>query len=441
MPVLLLAALLLRMAFSVLVVGWHAPARGDEIDYVTLATNLAAGEGFTLEGGFETARRPPVYPVLLAVLMKLTGQPVAAGRIVQWLLGTLAVWLTFAATRKYFTERAAWIAAFLTAFNPFLVFISGYLLTENLYLVLLLAFLICLPQREDLAGRFKRSAVGVVLLALMSLTRPTGFPYTLWVLAGFLTLSTVSVRRRLSRLLILAPIWLIPFVPWALRNQAVFGQLILFTTHGGRTFYQGNNSVVRDTPRYHGGVAPLHQLPGRSRLLGLGEVEENAETWRLGLAFLRENKKDVPAMMGWKFIRFWRMNSDMGLSGIKSGWWWDRESRLGRLASSLDVGFVYAVIVFPFFLVGLVGSLAALVLARRPDGDRWPFAQPPAGTWPGRLFLFHPYGIIIVHTFIALVFFGSLRSRVPVEPIIAAFAAAGFLWFLKKCQGSLPRRS
>jgi 4-amino-4-deoxy-L-arabinose transferase-like glycosyltransferase len=438
LPGLLLLALLFRIVFSLFVVGWDAPVRGDEIDYVTLATHLAAGDGYTLEDGFETARRPPVYPVFLSVFAKLTGRPVAAGRIVQWLLGVLVVYLTFVATRKYFSERTALIAAILTTFNPFLIFISAYILTENLYLVLLLTFLICLPQRENLAGVFKRSAAGVVLLALLALTRPTGFIYTLWVLAGFLTITSSSIRRRLTRLVILALIWLIPFIPWLIRNQAVFGQPIMFTTHGGRTFYQGNNSVVRDTPRYYGGVAPLHMLPDRSRLRGLGEVEENDMTWQLGLTFLRENKKDVPAMVGRKFIRFWRMKSDMGLSGIKSGWWWDRHSRLGRLASTLDVGFIYAVIVFPFFLVGLIWSLITIVFTRRPDGDRPPLAPPPAGSWPARLYLFHPYGIIVVHTVIALVFFGSLRSRMPLEPVIAAFAAAGFLWFLKKCQSWLP---
>jgi 4-amino-4-deoxy-L-arabinose transferase-like glycosyltransferase len=441
MPVLLVLALMLRMAFSLLVVGWHAPVRGDEIDYVALAGNLAVGAGFTLEGGYETARRPPVYPVFLAGLTRLTGRPVAAGRIAQWLLGTLAVYLTFAVTRKYFTERAAWIAAWLTAVNPFLIFISGYILTENLYLVLLLAFLICLPRREDLAGRFQRSATGAGLLALMSLTRPTGCPYALWVAAGFLTLGTPSISRRLSRFLILAMIWLVPFVPWVLRNQAVFGKPILFTTHGGRTFYQGNNAVVRDTPRYYGGVSPLHLLPERERLQGLGEVEENDETWRLGLAFVRENKKDVPAMVGRKFIRFWRMTSDMGLSGIKSGWWWGRDSRLARLASSLDVGFLYAVIVFPFFLVGLVWTLLATVFNRRQEGGGPLLARPPAGTWTARLFLFHPYGVIVVHTSVALVFFGSLRSRVPVEPVIAAFAAAGLLGCLNAFHARWPRRS
>jgi hypothetical protein len=40
------------------------------------------------------------------------------------------------------------------------------------------------------------------------------------------------------------------------------------------------------------------------------------------------------------------------------------------------------------------------------------------------------YGIIVMHTLTALMFFGSLRSRMPVEPVIAIFAAFGAVHLL-----------
>jgi hypothetical protein len=40
--------------------------------------------------------------------------------------------------------------------------------------------------------------------------------------------------------------------------------------------------------------------------------------------------------------------------------------------------------------------------------------------WRELLFL---YGVVVAHTAVALVFFGSIRGRVPVEPVIAIFAA------------------
>ena len=123
----------------------------------------------------------------------------------------------------------------------------------------------------------------------------------------------------------------------------------------------------------------------------------------MGLDFLVHNKKDVPLLVWRKFARFWRFKSDSGLSGVKSGWWWNKESALGRIASSLDVGMAYAVFVVPLFVAGLV--------AGRKSRNRTLLLG----------------GLVVVHTLVSLVFHGSLRMRIPIEPVIAMFAADA-LW-------------
>jgi hypothetical protein len=90
------------------------------------------------------------------------------------------------------------------------------------------------------------------------------------------------------------------------------------------------------------------------------------------------------------------------MSGVKSGWWFSKDSTLGRLASSLDVGFVYAALVIPLFVVGMLLSLR---------------------NWRRYVFL---YGLVVIHTAVTLVFHGSIRMRVPIEPVIAIFAAYAF---------------
>jgi 4-amino-4-deoxy-L-arabinose transferase-like glycosyltransferase len=406
---LLLIAALLRIIFSVFVVGWQAPPRGDEIDYHTISRQLADGEGFTLADDVPTARRPPFYPVFLTAFYKIFGARMAVGRILQIVLGVAVVLLTYVAAKRYFSPGTAWIAAVLATFNPFLIFICGYLLAENLYMVLLLGFLIVLPMGKMWMDSTKRLVLAAFLLSLLALTRPSGFPYVVFICCVLVFSGGGSLRLRIARLSLLVFIWIIPFVPWALRNQAAFGKTVFFTTHGGTTFYEGNNAAVRDTPRYYGGVAPLHALPGKERLKRVGEVEKNREAWRLGMTFIRENPNDVPVMVWRKFLRFWRLRSNAGFSGVKGGWWWNKEGFLGNIASSFDVGFAYAVIVLPLFLVGLCGSIRRF-----------------------RKFAFC-HGVILMHTLVALVFFGSLRSRIPLEPVIAIFAASGFYtivdWF------------
>jgi hypothetical protein len=105
-------------------------------------------------------------------------------------------------------------------------------------------------------------------------------------------------------------------------------------------------------------------------------------------------------LLAWrKFVRFWRFRSEMGMSGIKSGWWFDKDSRLGKLAISLDVGLVYSAVVIPLFLIGWFASLR------------------------NRRRLVCLVGLVVIHTLVALAFYGSLRMRIPIEPVIAMFAA------------------
>ena len=108
------------------------------------------------------------------------------------------------------------------------------------------------------------------------------------------------------------------------------------------------------------------------------------------------------------------VKSDMGLSGIRSGWWFNNQSRLGKVAAQLDAGMIYAIVAMPLFVVGLW-------MTRR----RW------------RELMFG-YGIVIVHTAVAVVFFGSLRTRIPVEPMICVFAAAALVTLRRSPQAIAP---
>ena len=396
---ILLAAALSRFVFAGWVVGFGAAPRGDETDYHAIATNLAAGEGFVSFEGFPTARRPPAYPVFLSALYRATGPVTGAGRLAQVLLGVVVVWLTVRVTSRWFGDRAGRVAGALAAVNPFLVFISGYLLTENLYLVFVLSALAVTASPPGFSASRKRAAAAGVLLGLAALTRPSGLPLFEWVLAAALVAGGGAWRRRLAPVALAALAFAAVVFPWYARNAEVAGGWVL-TTHGGITFYQGNNARVVDTPQWRGGAAPLEALPRFDEMAGKSELERDRLAWQLGRDYLRHQWRDIPSLVGWKLVRFWRVRSDMGLSGIRSGWWFGKDSALGRLAASVDVGMAYALVVLPLFVAGLVTT-------RR----RWRE-------------LGFAHGIVVVHTAVAVVFFGSLRTRIPVEPVMCAFAGA-----------------
>jgi 4-amino-4-deoxy-L-arabinose transferase-like glycosyltransferase len=397
--VVLFVAAAARLAFAALVVGLDTPPKADEADYHAIALNVASGAGFAGADGFATARRPPAYPIFLAALSAVAGEGARAGRVAQVVLGVAVVALTGLVARRWFGERTALLAASLAAVNPFLVFISGYLLTENLYLLALLAALWVARDPRHLGASWRRTALAGVLLGAATLARPTGLPMFEWVVVALLLLSGARWRTRITRVVVIQAAFALVVLPWYARNASVVGGWVL-TTHGGITFLQGNNEKVANVPQWRGGAAPLEVLPRYDELKSLDERSRDRLAWDLGRDYLRRHPREVPRLAGWKMVRFWRLKSDMGLSGIRSGWWWSKDSKLGRLASETDAGFVYAVLVVPWFVVGLVAT------ARR---------------WRELALV---YGVVVVHAALAVVFFGSLRARIPVEPVMCVFAAA-----------------
>ena len=393
-----IAATLARLVFAGAVVGFDTPPKADEADYHAIAVSLGHGAGFAGDDGKPTARRPPAYPAFLAALYAVTGESPRAGRIAQVILGVAVVALTGALARRYFDATTALVAAALAAVNPFLVFISGYLLTENLYLVLMLAALVVARDPHELARERNRAMAVGLLLGLATLARPSGVPMFEWIVAAMLLLAGVSWRVRVARAAIAVVAFTLVVLPWHARNHAVVGGWVL-TTHGGITFLQGNNDKVASVPQWRGGAAPLQVLPRFDELSRLDELSRDRLAWQLGKDYLRTHPRDVPGLVFWKMVRFWRLQSDMGLSGIRSGWWFDKDSPVGRLAANLDAGFLYAVVVMPCFVVGWIMTRA-----------RW-----------RELSLV--YGVVFVHTAIAAIFFGSLRTRIPLEPVMCVFAA------------------
>jgi len=315
LAVIFVAAGLFRLTFNTFVVGWDSPVRGDEVDYHAIATSLADGDGYRIDG-YETCRRPPMYPYLLALHYKVFGASPTTGRVLQIILGMLLVYLVYRVARLYFGRPVGLIAAAIAAVNPFLIMMSGYLLTENVYIILMLSALLILPTPAHLNGPLPKILAASAVLAAATLARPTGLPLALWMLAAGLVFGAGSLYIRTRNGALAAALFAVLLLPWSFRNYQVVGGWVGLTTHGGITFYQGNNQRVVDVPHYRGGVAPLAGLPHAQEIAGMSELERERFTRAKGIEFLRDNKRLVPKLMWWKFARFWRLRSDAGLSGV-----------------------------------------------------------------------------------------------------------------------------
>ncbi len=406
LAIVILVALVIRVGFWVAVVGFDHPGWGDEPDYHIIATHIADGEGFRGPAGHPTACRPPLYPIVLGGLYRITGPDPDAGRVFQIVLGVLIVFLVYLLAARIFSRKVALLAAALAAINPGLVYLSALLMTENLYTALLLALVLLMvtEHRSDRVS-YARFAVAGVLAGLCCLARPMALLFALLVPAVTLFLGRGDVGRRVRASAVLLVVAVLVIAPWPIRNRVTLGEWVTFTTHGGITFYESNNRLTYKVPAFRGAVVlPRTAVPEWDRLADLDEFELDREAWSLGWKFIRENPELLPAMGAWKFLRFWRLDSGLKLEPTVGG----GGSPLARLAATVDLGLVYWAVVIPLFVFGL------------------------AATWRRRRDLVLLYGVIVVHTLLALAFHGSIRSRAPVEPVIVIFAAAAVGWIARR---------
>jgi len=316
------------------------------------------------------------------------------GACVPLLLGALAGLL--------FGSPVARAATWLAVFDPLLVFFSGYLLTETTFAAALLLALFATVHwiRTPRAGR----ALGAGLLwGLASLTRPTALalPAILiawaWVPLGL----SVNARERVRQCALLLLGLALAVGPWTLRNAIALRAFVPVTTGSGRALLDSNNPLVWSDPRLRGNAFTVYSVePYASQFRGLDEPAVDRRARAIALAFLREHTGEWPGVAVAKVGRMWRLGAEGGTTGS-----WQRSgSPLGALRGLVDPLFVWSL---PVFALALFGAIETL---RQPR--RW----------------FQSVGLIPIlwFTLLATVFWGALRVRVPVQPLVLLYAGAGF---------------
>ena len=262
---------------------------------------------------------------------------------------------------------------------------------------------LCISRAEWVKTPRPGRALGAGLAwGVATLTRPTALPLPLLVAlwAWFPLGLTVAGRDRARQVAMLLLGVALAIGPWTLRNAAALGAFVPVTTGGGRALFDANNPVIWDDPARFGGAMSLYHVePWASRYKGLSEIEADELSSRLAKDFLRERVAQWPAATAAKLARFWRVTREGGATGT-----WSREgSPLGRLLAVADPLLLWSLLAFPFAIGGLAVTLR---------GGK-------------RLFLSLPAITIAFFTALAVVYWGALRMRVPVEPLIALYAAAG----------------
>lgn len=173
-------ALAVRLAFT-LAVG-RGDLSYDEIEYHMLGANLAAGNGYNWFFGLPTAFRPPGYPFLLAALYWFIGPNYFVARIVQCFFAATVGVLTYLLGREMFDRRIARLGALFVSLYPPLVVHSMALMTESIFIpLLLLSLWLFIIYRAH--GNVMRMWLPSAIFAFAVLMRPT-LTFFFWSLSG-----------------------------------------------------------------------------------------------------------------------------------------------------------------------------------------------------------------------------------------------------------------
>lgn len=385
--IIILLSLVLRLAASLSVpegIHWK-----DGLEYDSFAASLQKEHAYLNQWGNPSAYRPPGYPVLIL----LCGRNSTAVRIVQSILGALTSLLVYLAGRKITGEKAALLAAALTAIYPLYIY-TAVTYYPAVLLTFLLSAVFLLITEGGRENSLKKIFAAGVLAGLMTLTKGSFLlPILLaavWLAAerrgGESNRGKVSLRLRLRDAVVFILPVLIIIGLWGLRNYRVLGSFRPLSTNSGYNFWLGSYpGVEADTGN--------RKLPGQRdeefsiRRSHHEETELDRAFLRKGLEHVREDPGRFAVLAISKAVNFWRFYPSPMTRELK---FWE------KAVSAFSYG---GVLIFGLFFL-----LAKLRASRE-----------------ARLILLIFIGYTIIHA----LFISKVRLRLPLDILLIICAGGG----------------
>jgi len=347
-----------------------------------MVENFLSGNGLIVGENLK-AYRPPLYPLFLILLTK-AGVGIVGIRMLQGLISAATIYLIYYLGSKIYNERVGTLAAGIASIYPFFIFYSGFLLTETLFIFLVIWCVLSFVNLiENDVSPFYGLVPGIVA-GLAGLCRPTMelfFPFCLlFVLCG-----RQAPRIKFKKVMFASIGFIFVLSGWVIRNYIVLDKFIPGTTMGGAVFWEGNN------PYSQGG--PCRYFPE-----GVWQIEESkrdAVFYHLTFDCIKNNPQRFILLLGKKFLRFWNVVPNAS----------EYSGRLYSIISVLSFG-----LMIPFFIFGI------FVPVRNCK----------------TVFLI---SIIVFFTIFHMIFLASIRYRIAIEPFVILFASGGFLWLIDYAKG------
>ena len=379
----------------------HFHTFNDSAQYDQDAVQLANHHDFpqsaaTFHGG-PTAYRPPLFPGVLAILYKIVGDSNAHtrwewGRMLEAVLGVLVVLLVFLIARRIWSMRVALVAAAVTAVYPPLITANSSLLSESVFIPLVLASAWTALKYRD-ARQLRWPIAAGVLLGLSALTRGNGLELILplWFLV-WIERPRWSWRA-LKPLAALTAALLVTLTPWTIRNFDQFHRFVPVTTEAGYAIAGTYSTAAQNTHPYRDlWTTPLLQLYRAYKANPkIDEEQASEQLTKDGLRYIEHHPFSLVTTFYWNTVR------DLELTPSIETYLAPFEGYPTWLAKAS---------VYGFWLLALL-CIAALVNRVLPDrASSWRAA--PAALW----------GIPLIVYLTTVPWLGVMRYRVPADPFL-----------------------
>jgi tetratricopeptide (TPR) repeat protein len=382
------------------------------------AKELAAGNWL----GTDIFYRAPLYPYLLGLWFTVFGDNLLLVRIVQAFMGAISAGLAGLLGWRVFGRRVGITAGLIWAFYGPMIYYETEILIPVLAIPLnILAIWLAFGRRQKKShGIWPWLGIGAII-GISAIARPNilivgpVFLWLAWMASRPNGNERTPVSRRLPALVALLIGILLPILPVTARNYIVGNEPVLIAYQGGVNLYIGNNPDADGLTMQMPEVV-LEPTVGWDEFVGTTDSIARAESglpltpseisghWS-GKAF--EYMKDNPLST----LKVWLRKAYYLFNGFEAGDQTDIYD-FTRFSKLLGVLIWSGPIYFPF---GLIVPFALL-------GIGWAWTRAP-GSRPLIAF-------VLLYSISVVLFLATARHRLPILPLMIAFAAAGFWWLL-----------
>jgi 4-amino-4-deoxy-L-arabinose transferase-like glycosyltransferase len=346
---LLTVALAVRVGYVLHTSNFMPVQDGKSYNY--LASGLAQGQGWVLG---TSAFRPPGYPFFLAGVYSIVGVPHntwAAARIVEAVLATVTVGLVGLLALQVAGRTAMLITLAIAAVYVPFVLVGESLMTEVLFVPLILAATNCAVRSRTAVPRRRWVLATGLLAGLAALTRGNGIVVGLALAFVVWTGTPRMSWRAIAAPATLLAVMVLTIMPWTIRNAIAQHAFVPVTTELGSTLKGTYNdrSAKQDFRWWGHGYPNYRKIMQNPRLT---EAQRDSQLLSAVADYVVQHPTYVPQAFFWNTLRLLDLQG-RDLSRLTA------RTDVYATAAAADLG------VYNFWLIGILAILGCFTLAAR----------------------------------------------------------------------------